>query len=71
MPRKTRQDSYSDSVWEPFYYETKPFLLLMLAFMGLAHAPMDIPFVKLNVLVLFGLSAYMIYSRATYRGYFK
>lgn len=69
--RNHRNEVHSNSFFEPVYYELKPILLIVLGFTGLTHAPVDNFLVKLNILTLFVLGAYMIYSRAQYRGYFK
>lgn len=62
---------YSNSAMEKLYYELKPVILVVLAFMGLRSGYSEVFLVKLNILMLFILAAHIGYSRLLYRGVIK
>ncbi len=69
--RKAQATAVSTNPIEKLYYETKPLILTLFAFWGLSSHYANNFIVKLNILVLFILSAYIVYSRLIHRGYIK
>ena len=69
--RPTRAAAASSHPLEKIYYETKPLILTFFAAIGLSSTQSHTFFVKLNILVLFVLAAYLTYSRLVHRGYIK
>lgn len=56
---------------EKLYYESKPAILTFFALFGLTSNYSNLFFVKLNILTLFVLAAYLTYARLVHRGYIK
>ena len=69
--RTTRSAAASSNPLEKIYYELKPLILTSFAVIGLSSTHSHTFFVKLNILVLFVLAAYLTYSRLVHRGYIK